>query len=891
MEEYRYRAHTFGHDYLTGLPDMNYFFELSQSCHEIAAEKHRSTAMMFMDLHGMQAYNQRYGYTEGDKLIKSIADILVQHFSIKNCCRITADHFAVCTFADTLDKHIPSLIKDFGLANDGKNLPVRMGVYKSDLEAVGSATACDRAKIACDSCGNIYNSTVVYFDKKLLDKFENKRYVFENFEMALDEGWLYVNYQPIVRTSNGKVCCEEALVRWQDPTKGLIPPLDFIPILEDAKIAYKLDLYVAEQVINKLKKQSVEGLYVVPTSINLSRTDFHFCDMVEEIRRRVDDAGLERSSIIIEITESIIMDDVDFMMVQINRFRELGFSVWMDDFGSGYSSPDILQRVHFDVIKLDKAFISQIEKSEGSRIIITELIRLANGLGSETVAEGVETSEQVEFLKEIGCTRVQGFFYYKPISYEEILEMNKKDILKGFENPMESEYYSILGNVNLYDVSFASDEEDESLRNYFDTMPMFIVEVSDHEAIFARGNKSYRDFMVKYHYDLYTKERINYTDSSSITNPDLIQALRKCRSDGKRIVVGVKNKNGDLTHLFLRRIATNPVTGIVAIAIIILDHVNNDAELRHKEALERIRQEQKIYSRITALSGDYICIYNVDPETDHYIEFSIKGSLKSLGIASEGSDFFEQSRKNSLKVLYPDDIDLFLSKFSKESIMREIHEKGVFSLNYRMIFDGTARYVKLKAAMIREDDRLQLIVGLIDIDLQVHKDQEYSKMLMAARNIANVDPLTGGKNKHAYVDAVNTLNDLIKKEDAPDFAVVVFDLNGLKEVNDTQGHQAGDQFIKDGFMCICRTFKHSPVFRIGGDEFVVIAQNDDYRNMDALLEGFEHLNINNRKDHKVVIAAGMSRYHHKDDKSVSQVFERADNNMYINKKQLKEVCL
>ena len=183
---------------------------------------------------------------------------------------------------------------------------------------------------------------------------------------------------------------------------------------------------------------TVHGKYLHCPNCGSDEVPYETLKLVEEVRKRVDAAGIKRSKITIEITESVIMDDVDFMKTQVERFRELGFRVWMDDFGSGYSSPDILQRIHFDVIKIDKVFIDRIEDNEGSRFIVSELIRLARGLGSETVAEGVESKKQAILLKEMGCTRLQGYYYCKPVPLETIFERNRLGIQIGFESEEEA---------------------------------------------------------------------------------------------------------------------------------------------------------------------------------------------------------------------------------------------------------------------------------------------------------------------------------------------------------------------------------------------------------------------------------------------------------------------
>ena len=168
-------------------------------------------------------------------------------------------------------------------------------------------------------------------------------------------------------------------------------------------------------------------------SLNLSRVDFDTCDIVEEVTRRVDAAGIPRDALTIEVTESIIGRDFEFMKDQIERFQSLGFKVWMDDFGSGYSALDVLEDIHFDLIKFDMHFIQRFDEGEKSKTILRDLLKMTCDLGLETITEGVETPEQAAFLKNAGCTKLQGFYFSRPIPYEEILERHNNGTWIGYE--------------------------------------------------------------------------------------------------------------------------------------------------------------------------------------------------------------------------------------------------------------------------------------------------------------------------------------------------------------------------------------------------------------------------------------------------------------------------
>ena len=309
-----------------------------------------------------------------------------------------------------------------------------------------------------------------------------------------------------------------------------------------------------------------------------------------------------------------------------------------------------------------------------------------------------------------------------------------------------------------------------------------------------------------------------------------------------------------------------------------------ESQMRQQEAEERVKEERTTYARISALSGDYIAIYTVDPVTNHYTEYAAGHAEFGLGLAREGEDFFRESQRLFAQKIYVEDLEKLITAFTQQNVLYEIARKGMFVLDYRLMIDGIPTYVRLKAALVEEKDGPQIIIGVINIDEQVRREQEYASNLTEARNKANLDALTGVKNKHAYIDIEEQLNHQIEERRHVEFAIVVFDVNNLKEVNDTQGHQAGDRYIRQASDYVCSIFKHSPVFRVGGDEFAVIAQGRDYANIDELIATIQAGNEQGGAD-GIIIACGMARY--ENDRSVSAVFERADQHMYENKKKLK----
>ena len=258
-----------------------------------------------------------------------------------------------------------------------------------------------------------------------------------------------------------------------------------------------------------------------------------------------------------------------------------------------------------------------------------------------------------------------------------------------------------------------------------------------------------------------------------------------------------------------------------------------------------------------------------------------------MDMPDEGDDFFKDVIERIPNGIYPEDADAYLTAFTKEKVFDQIHNTGIFENHHRLKINGKPNYVVMKATIVHEDDKDYLIIGIINVDERVRKEQEFAKNLFAAENKAVIDDLTGIKNKKAYSDIESKMNEQISHKEISAFALAVFDINDLKLVNDTKGHQAGDKLIQDGCAMICQHFKHSPVFRVGGDEFAAILKGYDYNNIVRIMDNFRKHNLENKAKGKVVIAAGYAKYDN--DKNIASIFKRADEEMYANKKKLKEI--
>ncbi len=698
-------------DYLTGLPSMTYFFELADSACKSMIDNGGKPVFLFMDLSGMKFFNHKHGFAEGDTLLRSFAGVLMRYFGNENCCRFGQDHFAIYTEESGIEDTLHELFREWQSTNGGKSLPVRVGIYLNHERDADISIACDCAKLACDTLRNTYVSAINYYNKALQDEEDRQHYIVSNLERAISEKWITVYYQPIVRATNGKVCDEEALARWIDPINGFLSPGDFIPILEEAGNIYKLDLYVVDRIIEKIKTIQKAGLSVVPQSVNLSRTDFDACDIVSEICTRMDRAGLSHDLLTIEITESTVGTNFEFMKKQVERLRSLGFQVWMDDFGSGYSSLDVLQSLEFDLIKFDMRFVQQLDEGENGKIILTELMRMATSLGLETVCEGVEKDEHVEFLREIGCCKLQGYYYTKPIPLDMILERYRKGNQIGFEDPGESAYYESIGRINMYDYSTIASDGDTPVQHYFNALPMCILEVGDNRVYITRSNHAFRDFMVKTGGPEEENGGIECGTLPRVVRAALEDCMSKEAQDGKILFINERLPDGSTSHTIFKRVADNPVNGRTAIAFVVISITDKSDEIS--------------YSNIArSLAADYFNIFYVNMKTEEFIEYSSEAGEDSLALERRGKRFFETCIADAPKYLYDADVDGFLRSFNKERIGRILDEQGTFTITYRMMKEGMPVYVNMKIMRMNNDNKDDhIVIGVSNVDAQMRQKE------------------------------------------------------------------------------------------------------------------------------------------------------------------------
>ncbi len=413
-------GHTAALDNLTGLMSKESFCQAVEQL--LTSEKDAAArgefALVYIDFHRFKVINELFGRNKGDLLLVFIADVLRRNVKAPGfSCRAVSDHFIL--FMPVGDGAVDNSLKALQTALADFDLPFEVtfhaGIYQTTATALSANTMIDRAAMALASIKGSYNTRHARYTPDMRKALLGEQEITGMMATALAEKQFIVHYQPQYNHSTGMLVGAEALVRWDHPENGLIAPGVFIPIFEKNGSITNLDLYVFRQVCAFLKKCADTGWAVVPVSVNFSRYDVFlpdFVDHLEDIRKEYD---VPSKYLRVELTESVMVNGPDYINDVIRKLHDRGYVVEMDDFGSGYSSLNVLKDIDLDIIKLDMRFLSQNDHGRKGGTILSSVVRMAKWLNLPVIAEGVETVEQADFLKSIGCEYIQGYLYSRPL--------------------------------------------------------------------------------------------------------------------------------------------------------------------------------------------------------------------------------------------------------------------------------------------------------------------------------------------------------------------------------------------------------------------------------------------------------------------------------------------
>ena len=416
-----FRQDDFYTDPLTGLPNLNYLNQFAGERVHAIRTAGKKPVLIYADVISMQYYNSQYGHEQGNEMLRLIARKLSESAPEALVMRGHDDHFILIDEFRGEDETLQWILavdNEIRQEATGNTTGIKAGacVYE---DGTTTAMALDGARNALKWDGTDLNKVCTFYTRAAREHFWSRRYIVENFDRALEEAWIQVYYQAISRTTTGKGAAAEALARWVDPVRGVLPPAEFIPVLEDYHLLHKLDLYMAERVCRDFQRRKERELPLVPVSVNFSAQDFDYVDVPEELNRIYTNycpfLSPEKKYLIVEVTEQDMAQATDRFQAQLKRLRELGFRIWLDDFGSGYSSLNVFSRFDVDLIKFDRDLLRKLDERNGvNRRIMKAMTEIAKEMGIHTLSEGMETPEQRAFLQEIGCELAQGYLFHKP---------------------------------------------------------------------------------------------------------------------------------------------------------------------------------------------------------------------------------------------------------------------------------------------------------------------------------------------------------------------------------------------------------------------------------------------------------------------------------------------
>lgn len=420
INQERYRS---SHDLLTGLLNRSNFFLSAEIF--LKSEPEVSHYLLCTDIVNFKMINDLFGSQFGDALLRKQADVL-REVSGENAVigRISNDRFAVVVrknsfkpaqAAESLN-NLSSFLNEYNY-----RIHFKIGLYEISDSYENVNSMYNKAELAIRKNDDL-EKILSFYSTSMMKNFVEEKDVVTSFDRALKEEQFAMYLQPQVSSKNGKIEGAEALVRWINPEKGVLFPNSFVPILEDSGLLYKLDFYIWELAAKKLSEWKERGIDM-HIAVNISAKDFYHLDLYKIFTELVEKYKIEPRKLKLEITETVFMHDIKLHTQVLSKLQNRGFLIEMDDFGSGYSSLNMLRNLTVDILKIDMFFLSQSKNHEKGRLILDKIIKMAKKLGLTVICEGVENEENAKFLKEAGCDYFQGYLYSMPVTVPSFEEM------------------------------------------------------------------------------------------------------------------------------------------------------------------------------------------------------------------------------------------------------------------------------------------------------------------------------------------------------------------------------------------------------------------------------------------------------------------------------------
>lgn len=410
-------------DGLTELYNANHFYRVASHILEMNDSTY---AIVAFDIDRFRMINDLFGMITGDAVLRHIASVLNEKLPAGSIsCRMHSDIFVACipyNRKGDVIKCVEKIRKGIYKNDFSFDVNTSYGIYLVENREVPINLMCDRATLAARTVKNNAIKFCAFYDEQYRNEMIKATEIEQDMNTAIKDKQFVMYLQPKVSLETGKLCGAEVLARWMHPVKGLIQPNDFIPLFEKNGFILRLDEYMWEEACKAISRWKKKGIPLIPLSVNISRYHIRNNDLIGVWKRLLRKYDIDPKNISLEITETFFYDSSDLQNVMA-KLQDMGFRLEMDDFGSGYSSLNMIRRVPVDTIKIDKDFLDQELSSERGKVVITHTIAMAKDLRLSVVAEGVETQEHVDFLKNACCDIAQGYYFAKPMPLEEFEQM------------------------------------------------------------------------------------------------------------------------------------------------------------------------------------------------------------------------------------------------------------------------------------------------------------------------------------------------------------------------------------------------------------------------------------------------------------------------------------
>ncbi len=448
------------YDSLTDLPNRHLLQNRMENAINRAARHNQKMITMYINLDNFKSINHTMGYAVGDELLKAVAERL--HSELRDCdtvARFSGDEFVVVfenvrdeLDAGTIAKRVSALFeKPFSFKENELFLHANMGISFFPSDANDAKILLKLANMAMLRSKEDPSRNFHFFRAEMFDEITNRAVLESNLRRALKNKEFFVEYQPQVDAQSGKIIGAEALVRWTGPDLKSIPPLDFIPVAEDSGLILEIGQIVLESAISQMKQWHDKGYDNLKIAINISGIQLLQSNLINQVEEILSLTKFDPKFLELELTESVLMENIDRASSLLKEFQQKGIQISIDDFGTGYSSLNYLKQLPIDTLKIDQSFIRNIQTDKSDKIIVNTIIAMAHGLEFSVIAEGVEDAYQRDYLKEMKCDMLQGFYFGKSLSakdFETLLGQNEH--LSGTEEYYESFDYDLLSKLEKY---------------------------------------------------------------------------------------------------------------------------------------------------------------------------------------------------------------------------------------------------------------------------------------------------------------------------------------------------------------------------------------------------------------------------------------------------------